>query len=269
MIFRDEIVGMLTVGEKKSGRLYNMDDIDLLTTLANQGAVAIENARMAEKMRDEEVVRANLARYLSPQVVEKVISKSVDVSLGGERKEVTVLISDIRGFTNITETQPPDRLVSILNEYFTEMAGIIFEKHGSLDKYVGDSIISVFGSFGDVKNSSDHALEASLVMMKRMGELNGEWEVKYDGFRMEIGIGIDRGEVFLGNVGSPDRMEFTVLGQTVNTASILSDHAGAGQILVTERVAEKLRPDFSLRQVPPLKGKKKNGEIKILEVLYL
>ena len=269
MIFKGEIVGMLTVGRKKSGRLFNKEDIDLLTTLASQGAIAIENARMAEKMRDEEIVRTNLARYLSPQVVEQVISRNVGVALGGERKEVTVLISDIRGFTEITETQPPDRLVSILNEYFTEMAGIIFDWNGSLDKYIGDSIVSVFGGLEECKDPAGSAVGASLAMMRRMGELNGKWDVKYSGFRMEIGIGIDRGEVFLGNVGSPDRMEFTVLGKTVNTASALSEVAEPGQILITEATAGNIGEGFSLRKVPPVRAKKKNGQIKVFEVLYL
>jgi len=108
--------------------------------------VAIENARLADQMKVEEAARTNLARYLSPQIVDQIIKKDVQVNLGGDRKVVTVLFSDIRNFTRITETLPPDQLVQLLNEYFTEMAKIIFENQGSLDKYIGDAIVAVFGS---------------------------------------------------------------------------------------------------------------------------
>jgi len=146
LLFQDEVIGVISLGEKKSGKSYNREDIDLFRTLANQGAVAIKNARLAEQMKSEEAVRANLARYLSPQIVDQVIKKNVQVNLGGDRKVVTVLFSDIRNFTRISESLPPDKLVELLNEYFTEMAKIIFQNQGSLDKYIGDAIVAVFAA---------------------------------------------------------------------------------------------------------------------------
>jgi adenylate cyclase len=268
MTFQNQIIGMIAIGRKKSGRFYNSEDIDLLKTLANQGSVAIENAKLAEKMRTEEVVRANLSRYLSPQVVDRVMSRKMDVDLGGDRKDVTVLISDIRDFTTLAENHPPDRLALILNEYFTEMAGVIFRHRGSLDKYVGDSIVAVFGSLIEVRNPTQSAVQAAVEMMKHIGKLNGKWSLDYGGFRMEIGVGIDRGEVFLGNVGSPERMEFTVLGRAVNTASLLSEESGPGQILITDGAAKALDRSVSLREAEPVKGKKKSGKIKVFEVFY-
>jgi adenylate cyclase len=267
LIFQGRITGILVLGRKKSGRFYIREDIDLLNTLANQGAIAIENAKRAERMKDEEVVRANLARYLSPQVVEQVISKSVDMDLDGGRKNVAVLISDIRDFTQLTKAQPPDRLVAILNEYFTEMAGIIFEHQGSLDKYIGDAIVAVFGSLIDLENPTSNAVKTAIDMINRMARLNESWSDKYDGLSIEIGIGIDTGEVFLGNVGSPERMEFTVLGSAVNTADHMSRSARPRQILLSEAAAAALGGKVDVRILEPEGAELKKGKPVVLEVV--
>jgi class 3 adenylate cyclase len=265
--YQDRLTGILALGQKKSGHFYTREDIELLETLTNQGAIAIENAKMAEQMKLDETVRANLARYLSPQIVEQIIHKDVEVNLGGARKEVTVLFSDIRGFTTLTETRPPDELVAILNEYFTEMAKIIFVNQGSLDKFVGDAIVAVFGSLIEVENSTECAVEAAISMMKRMPGLNEKWQREFDGFNMKIGIGINSGEVFLGNIGSPERMEFTVIGDTVNVASRFSDLAKPGQILLTQEAMELLSPDFSTQELSSSEVKGKSGILKVFEVI--
>ena len=267
LIYRDEVNGFLALGYKKSGHFYTREDIDLLTTLADQGAVAIENARLVEQMRKEETVRTNLARYLSPQIVDQIIQKDVKVNLGGGRKVVTVLFSDIRNFTTITETRPPDQLVQILNEYFTEMAGIIFENQGSLDKYIGDAIVAVFGSLIPLENTASHAVTAAIQMMRRLPVLNEKWLKEY-GFTMAIGIGINTGEVFLGNIGSPERMEFTVIGDTVNVASRFSGLAKPGQILMTRETFTCLGPDILYKELPPSEVKGKTGKLEVFEITY-
>ena len=267
LIYQDEVKGVLALGYKKSGHFYSREDIDLLSTLANQAAVAIENAKMAEQMKKEETVRTNLARYLSPQIVDQIIQKDVQVNLGGDRKVVTVLFSDIRNFTTITESRPPDQLVQILNEYFTEMAGIIFENQGSLDKYIGDAIVAVFGSLIPLENTAPYAVTAAIQMMKRLPELNERWMKEY-GFTMNIGIGINTGEVFLGNIGSPERMEFTVIGDTVNVASRFSGLAKPGQILMTKETFACLGPDIRYKELPPTEVKGKTGKLDVFEILY-
>jgi adenylate cyclase len=235
--------------------------------LASQGAVAIENARMADQMKNEELVRANLARYLSPQIVDQIIKNDVQVNLGGDRKEVTVLFSDIRNFTSISESMNPDQLVSFLNEYFTEMARIIFENQGSLDKYIGDAIVAVFGSLIPLENAAEAAVNTSIVMMQEMFRLNEKWKRQY-GFNMEMGIGINTGEVFLGNIGSPERMEFTVIGDTVNTASRFSGLAKGRQILATRSARERLGAEFQITQLPATRVKGKAEEVDVYEINY-
>lgn len=268
MIYQDEVKAILAVGNKKSGLFFTREDVDLLQTLASHGAVAMENAHMAEQMKREEMVRTNLSRYLSPQIVDRIVRHNVQVNLGGDRRVVTVLFSDVRNFTTITESRPPDQLVAILNEYFTEMAKIIFDHQGSLDKYIGDAVVAVFGSLIAVENPATNAVAAALEMMERMPELNRDWEAKY-GFSMNIGIGISTGEVFLGNIGSPERMEFTVIGDTVNVASRFSGLAKSGQILVTKETLGQIGEDFQIREHPRAEVKGKRGKVEVFEVMYL
>jgi adenylate cyclase len=243
-----------------------MEDIDLLDTLVTEAAVAIENAKLAEQMKKEAGVRTNLARYLSPQIVDQIVKNDVQVNLGGDKKVVTVLFSDIRNFTGITETQPPDKLVRILNEYFTEMAEIIFAHQGSLDKYIGDAIVAVFGSLITLENSAQNAARAAVQMMQKLPVLNERWRTEY-GFEMHMGIGLNTGEVFLGNIGSPERMEFTVLGDAVNVASRFSGLAKPGQILVTREVHSRLASGFRFQAFPPVEVKGKSNKLEVFELL--
>jgi len=229
--------------------------------------VAIENAKLAERMQKEEVVRTNLARYLSPQIVDRIVQNNVQMNLGGDRKVVTVLFSDIRNFTTITESRPPDQLITILNEYFTSMAETIFEQQGSLDKYIGDAVVAVFGSLIPVENPARNAVAAAIAMMNRLPELNRRWEKRF-GFSMNIGIGVNTGEVFLGNIGSPERMEFTVIGDAVNVASRFSGLAKPGEILVTKETLAHLGADFMVREHPPAEVKGKSGKLEVFEIVY-
>jgi class 3 adenylate cyclase/energy-converting hydrogenase Eha subunit A len=268
LTYQDSVTGILTFGNKKSGHFYTREDIHLLETLTNQGAVAIENAKLAEQMKKEETVRTNLSRYLSPQIVDDIVKNDVQVNLGGDRKTVTVLFSDIRNFTSITESRPAEQLVTILNEYFTEMADIIFECQGSLDKYIGDALVAVFGSLIEVENPVQNAVQAAVKMMKRMPVLNERWLKEY-GFSMQQGIGVNTGKVFLGNIGSPERMEFTVIGDTVNVSSRFSGLAKAGQILLTREAFNFMDgSNINFRELPPSKVKGKSEELEVFEVIY-
>jgi adenylate cyclase len=266
LIYQDELKGVLALGHKKSGHFFTREDIDLLHTLSDETAIAIENARRAEQMKKEETVRTNLARYLSPQIVDRIVKNDVQVNLGGDKKVVTVLFSDIRNFTTITESRKPDELVHQLNEYFTEMAAIIFEHGGSLDKYIGDAIVAVFGSLIDLDNSALSAAQAARKMMQRLPALNEHWLQKY-GLKMEFGIGLSTGEVFLGNIGSPERMEFTVIGDTVNVASRFSGLAKPGQILLTQEVRSRLPSNMKVNELPRTTVKGKTGMLDVFELV--
>jgi adenylate cyclase len=263
----EDLIGGIGLGERLSGDSYTMDDQELLSTLSVQGAVAIANSMLVEQMKKEEVVRTNLSRYLSPQAVEQIIEKGIALELGGDRKVVTVLFSDIRNFTQITETCLPDQLIQILNEYFTEMAKVIFEQRGSLDKYIGDAIVAVFGSLITLENSAMNAVQTAIQMMHRVAELNKRWMKTFD-FYMDIGIGINTGKVFLGNIGSPERMEFAVIGDPVNVAARLSGLAQPRQILVTKQTLEFLDSHISFNALAPARIKGKSKRLEIYDIQY-
>ncbi|MDT8395222.1 MAG: CHASE2 domain-containing protein [bacterium] len=244
------------------------NDLRLLLSYATQTAYFLESQELAEQMKEEETVRTNLARYLSPQIVEQVIANKMEVNLGGDRKVVTVLFSDIRDFTTLSETMPPDRLVAILNEYFNEMANVIFQYQGSLDKYIGDAMVAVFGSLIELENPVRNAVECAVAMLKLMPKLNEKWARKYDGFTMQIGIGINTGDVFLGNIGSMERMEFTVIGDVVNVSSRFSGLAKPGQLLLTEASAEKVDEYFNLVELDRTNVKGKTEKLRVFDVKY-
>lgn len=267
LLFHDEVIGVLIVGYKKSGRFYNRADIELLETLAAHGAVAIENAQLAERMRQEEVMRNNLSRYASPQVVEQILSGNRELNLGGQRKLVTVLFSDIRGFTGITGTRPPDQLMRILHGYFSEMNDIIFQHQGSVEQYVGDAIMAVFGSLIELENAAQNAVWAAIEMMEKMPVLSARWEQEY-GFTLATGVGVATGNVLFGNIGSRERMELAVIGETVILASRFSGLAKAGQILVDKQTADYLAPPIRFNALPPTPVKGRSDEVDVFEILY-
>jgi class 3 adenylate cyclase/CHASE3 domain sensor protein len=187
------------------------------------------DAKVAELER-----ASRLKRYLSPRLAESILSGERDVSLGTSRKLLTTFFSDVRGFTAAAERMEPEQLVDELNDYLTEMTEIVFKHGGTLDKYVGDAVM-VF--FGDPLPPDDHARRAVLMgfeMRERMAELQERWLGRYQ-HSFKIGIGIATGWVTVGDIGSPARSDYTVLGNEVNLASRLADRAGAGQILVTEQ----------------------------------
>jgi adenylate cyclase len=146
------------------------------------------------------------------------------------------------------------------------MAKVIFEHQGSLDKYIGDAIVAVFGSLIPLDNSVKAAVAAATQMMRRLVDLNQGWSRRY-GFTINIGIGISTGEVFLGNIGSPERMEFTVIGDTVNVASRFSALANPGQILITREARQRLGDAARCLQLPSTKVKGKTLPMDVFEVV--
>jgi class 3 adenylate cyclase len=206
-----------------------------LATLYSDLETLNTNLQATVDTKVAELERASrLKRYLSPHLAESILSGEQDVSLSTSRKFLTTFFSDVRGFTAAAERMEPEELVDELNDYLTEMTEIVFKHGGTLDKYVGDAIM-VF--FGDPVPQEDHAKRAvlmSLEMRERMAELQERWLRRYHQ-AFKIGIGISTGWVTVGDIGSPARSDYTVLGNQVNLASRLADRAESGQILVTER----------------------------------
>jgi len=219
LIYQGEVTGALALGYKKSGHFYTRADIDLLNTLANHGAVAIENAKLVDQIKKEEIIRANLSRYLSPQIVEDIIKKDVQVNLGGDRRVVTVLFMDMIGFTSLSERLQPEEVVSILNEYFTEMSEAIFRWEGTLEPFAGDQIMAVWGAPTDQPGHAELAVRCAIDLSKKLNELRMRWK-KEGKPVLDSGIGINTGEALVGNIGvEGKKMDYTVIGDNVNLAA--------------------------------------------------
>ena len=181
-----------------------------------------------------------MKRYLSPQLAESILSGATDVDLKSQRQELTILFSDIRGFTAMSERIEPEDLVDLLNQYLTEMTEIVFKHGGTLDKYIGDALMVFFGNPVPYDDHAQRAIRTALEMRTRLVELRQGWAVEGREL-LTMGVGITSGYVTVGNIGSPARMDYTVLGNQVNLASRLADKAEGGQILVSEKTLTTVR----------------------------
>ena len=256
MRMEDRILGALYVDTSKATVRFAEEDLELFQALGNQAAMALENVRLHERMVAEEKKRANLGRFLSPAVVEVIMGSAKDLELGGQMKPVTTLFCDVRSFTPLAERLPAEELIGLLNEHFTAMTEIIFRYNGTLDKFVGDEVMALFGAPFAAGNDPEQAIRAALAMQERNSELNKR---RRENNRPEIhiGIGIDTGDVVAGLIGSLDRMDYTVLGDHVNTASRLCSVARSGEVIVGRATYEAAKLFFDAESIgtPVLKGK--------------
>ncbi len=264
----DRILGSIYVDSRKAQHRFTEEDLELFEAVASQSAIAIENAQLTEKMIEEERRRANLERFLSPRVVDQVLRSPGVIELGGTKQEVTALFSDIRGFSGLAERISPADVVSLLNEYFTEMAEVIFRHDGTLDKYVGDEIMAVFGTPVSVPGHSLRAVRVALEMQQGLCSMRETW-LRANRPAFQIGIGIAAGTAIAGYIGSPRRMEFTAIGDIVNVGRRLCAMAEPGQILVCEKVAEGVSEHVAMRPLGPMVLKGKEKPVSVYEILGL
>jgi adenylate cyclase len=262
------VLGMLHLHSKRAVGAYTEEDLRLLTGVANQSALAVENARLYATVNQQAKVRANFERFLSPNVVEQIVDGSKKLELGGKSQEVTVLFSDIRGYTTLSEKLTADQMIRLLNDYFQEMTAEVFRFEGSLDKFIGDALLAVFGSPFKGPDDPDRAIQCALAMQDKLRRMNVEWRQRGEP-SIEMGIGICTGTAALGYVGSEQRMEFTVIGDVVNTASRLCGAAAPGQVLVARQTMQKAQPIFRTKELEPLKLKGKEKPFEVFEVAGL
>lgn len=214
-----------------------------LFALGGIAAVTLARLRYATLHREEQVRGAQLARFFAPAVA-RAITDAPDQTLGAQCV-VTVLFTDIRGFSEIAATRPPERVARVLTEYYTDMTDIIFAEDGTLDRFLGDGILAVWGAPIPREDASARALAAATAMLQALPELNARWRARGDPV-LSLGAGLARGRVFAGTLGGPRRLDYTVIGEAVNLASRLATAAGPGQILLDTAVAGDLPPGADL-----------------------
>lgn len=223
------------------------------------GQLAHALNEMADGLQERDHVKEVFGRYIATQVSDKILKGQVN--LGGDVRRVTILFSDIRNFTGMSEAMAPQQVVSFLNDYFSEMVDAVFEHGGVLDKFMGDGLLAVFGSIGDESEHQRHAVQAALRMKALLAKINGVRSVSGQE-PIGIGIGIHTDEVIVGNIGSRKRLEYTVVGDGVNTTSRLQglNKEFGTTILISETTYEAVKNEFECRQMPEthLRGKTKN-----------
>jgi adenylate cyclase len=244
---------------------FKPDDLELITAVAAQTAVAVENARAHERLAREEVARANYGRFLPEYVVKQMLENPESFKLGGVNQTITVLFADIRGFTRISEHAKPEKVVHLLNKYFSAMTDIIFAHGGTLDKYLGDGLMALFGAPTATPQDATNALDAAVAMQRRVISINEE--LRAEGFNeIGIGIGLHTGEAVVGYIGSERRSEYTAIGDTVNTASRLESNSKGGQILMSDATARAAVSRYPLKQHDPIYVKNRAQPVPLFEV---
>jgi len=261
----DRILGSIYIDTIKKKAFFDEGDLDLFCSMANQIALAIENAQLNMKMLEEERKRDNFRRFLPDIVVEQIISKGSAIQLGGEKKKVATMFCDIRGSSQMAERLSPQELLFLLNEHFTAMTEIVFAWNGTLDKYIGDEIMAIFGAPISTGDDTYSAVCASLDILKRNEELN-VLRVSEGKPAFQLGIGIETGEVVAGFIGSPKRMEYTVVGDRVNSAKRLCDMANPGTIVVGSGAWAELKGRVRGSPIGTFKVKNKEQFIVAYEV---
>ena len=244
---------------------FKPDDLELISAVAAQTAIAVENARAHERLAREEVARANYSRFLPEYVVKQMLDNPDSFKLGGVNQTITVLFADIRGFTRISEHAPPEKIVSLLNRYFSAMTDIIFAHGGTLDKYLGDGMMALFGAPTTTPEDASNALNAAVAMQRRIIGINQE--LRDEGLaEIGVGIGLHTGEVTVGYIGSERRSEYTAIGDAVNTASRLESNAKGGEILVSEATARAAGNRYRLTKREPITVKNRQQPVVLFEV---
>ncbi|MGH7690022.1 MAG: adenylate/guanylate cyclase domain-containing protein, partial [Gemmatimonadaceae bacterium] len=262
----DRVLGVLYVDNVSTTHRFTDHDLDFVIAFSGIAAVAIENSQFAERIRRETLVRSNFERYFAPQLAQRIASSAGATRLGGDKRKVAVLFSDIRGFTSLSETMNPDDMARLLSEYLTEMVDCVFRHEGTLDKFIGDAVMAQWGApIGDAADP-DRAVRAAMDMLRELAKLNARWRAEGRP-ELEIGIGLNYGEAFAGNIGSEKRLEFTVIGDTVNTASRLCSVAGPGEILITESLLAALSDRPTVEPHPPMELKGKRQAVPVFRVL--
>jgi len=265
LLHRNELLGVMMV-DSQNPNAFGEKDLQLFTNIATQAALSIANASLARRIEMEALARARFQRLLSPAIAELVVSGKVEVKQGGEPRVTTMLFSDIRGFTSRSETMPAEDIVAMLNDYFERMVEIIFRHEGTLDKFVGDEIMALFGAPVSHPDDALRAVRTAIVMLDELRRFNAEREAQGQP-TFGIGIGINTGDVVAGYIGSSKAMQYTVIGAPVNLASRLCSAAQSMQVLISETTWNKVKDHFEVRELEPVKPKGIAQPVRVFEVL--
>jgi adenylate cyclase len=266
LLHNSEVLGVLWLDSETLAQ-FQPKDLELVTAIANQAAMFIEINILGKKVENEIVTRERFSRLLSPNIAERVISGQLEVKPGGQRVEqCTVFNSDIRGFTAMSENTRPEELVEMLNEYFELMVDTIFKYEGTLDKFMGDGIMALWGAPVAHPDDAVRSVHCALEMGEVLGQFNRR-RMEKDQAPLAVGIGIHTGPLVAGYIGSSKALSYTVIGDVANTSARLCSVALAGQIVISEDTQDALAGRFELEELQPAKVKGKEKPLRIFNVV--
>ena len=265
MIYQSQLLGIIHLDSLMATGAFSKKDLQILDGVAAQAAQALDNAYKAKQIERNALARRDFERLLPPEVVDQVVNGNVRLVRGGELRETTVLFSDVRGFTAWSEQHEPPYIVSVLNDYFELMVDAIHRHEGTLDKFMGDGIMALFGAPITHEHDAINAVDCALEMMQFLGQFNREQGAS--GTQFSIGIGIDTGPVVAGYMGSSKSMEYTAIGDHVNLSARLCGAAAPGQILLTADTLACVGERYLIQPLAPIQVKGKQQPITIFQVM--
>lgn len=266
ILYKNELLGIMIIDSSEAVNAYSEKDLELLSNIANQTAQFIKNSEMAKKIEQEAITRERFQRLLSPDLAEMVVSGKLKVEKGGVNRVATVLFADIRSFTAMSENMKASEVLHMLNEYYELMVEIVFRYEGTVDKFVGDMLMVIWGTPVAHNDDPIRAVRAAINMQAALVKFN-DARGAHGKFPVQIGIGINTGELIAGYIGSTRTMSYSVIGDTVNTGSRLCSIAKAGQIIISEDTCHLIGDKFDVDSLPPVQVKGKAKPLQTFEVL--
>lgn len=279
---KDQVEGVVQVINKKDGSSFDQQDLDLFQSFADMASISLENARlfeqtvqMAENLREAlekerwlSIEKEKMGAYIPKHVVDEITrNREQKLALGGKTVRATILFSDIQGFTRLSETREPQRVVQFLNEYMTAMTQIIEEECGILDKFIGDGIMAIYLHQDDGENYPLRAVRSGIRMQQKLHELKGDWKVtRPEVAELQVRVGINTGEVVAGNIGSQTRMDYTVVGDNVNVASRIESNGRGGEVHISEATYQDVKDFLPATKLKPITVKNRNQPVQIYSV---
>ncbi|MBD2014270.1 GAF domain-containing protein [Microcoleus sp. FACHB-53] len=263
---RDTVIGVLYTDNLSMADIYSQEDLEFLTALANQAAIAIENTELNKKMQSEAIVRTKLERFF-PQAVSKKLKEEGNLEIVDT--EVTALFADISGFTAMSSTMEPRQIIEMLNEYFEVMVeDIVFQYEGTLEKYIGDALLAVWGAPYRQPDDARRAVHAAIAMQKAVLRLHDQWQQRH-GIDIQIHIGLNTGKVAAGNIGSQNLIQYATIGDTTNVTSRICSAAQEGEIMISQSTLDQLNdPNVAIEKMPPVWVKGKDHPLQLYRVQW-